>query len=396
MEQDKAVVLTAKLAQTIVDQTIEIVGENINIMNQDGVIIGSGNSARVGTLHEGAKFVIEKQEVFEIYEEDEERLKGVKPGVNWPIYFDDQIIGVVGVTGAPQDVEKYAGLVKMTAELMLQQNFYLKRLQFKEQAEEEFIKKLLDKKVDLTDQILKNRAESMGYRLDGEYIILLLELSNLWEGLLKNLQQNIDTKLQKIKQEIQDKVQTFYDQSEKVKVAHWEGEQFVILRIEMIDGQRSRFSEQEAERLVEYLSSTTDFRCKIGVGDDKKGLDSVRESFEEALTALELGKKFYNKEEVYYYDDLLIEDLASSLSIDLRSKLTSDLPLAEPLAETLQVYFANDLNVSQTANQLFLHRNSILYRLNQIKEQTGLDPKKFTDLIKLKLGLLCDELEKEG
>jgi carbohydrate diacid regulator len=121
--------LTPQLAQTIVDRTMEIVDYNINIMNQNGVIIGSGDEGRINDLHEGAKQVIKTGQPLQISKQDEKELAGSKPGINLPINLNEETIGVVGITGTPEVVANYGGLVKMTVELMLQQAFYLEQEQ---------------------------------------------------------------------------------------------------------------------------------------------------------------------------------------------------------------------------------------------------------------------------
>src|SRR5690554_6267148 len=111
--------LTVKLAQEIVERTMNVLGKNINIMDYNGVIIGSGNKDRVNTYHEGAVKVLETRERFIVTEEKAKSLRGVKPGINLPIKFNDKIIGVVGITGKIDEVESYGEIVKNLVELML-------------------------------------------------------------------------------------------------------------------------------------------------------------------------------------------------------------------------------------------------------------------------------------
>ena len=100
------------------DRTIDILGKNINIMNCNSIIIASSDKNRINTYHEGADLVIKKGRTVEISVEESERLKGTKPGVNIPLEFEHQLIGVLGITGPPNQVRNYGLLVKSLVELM--------------------------------------------------------------------------------------------------------------------------------------------------------------------------------------------------------------------------------------------------------------------------------------
>lgn len=127
-----------KLAQDIVDKTMKILGKNINIMDENGIIIGSGDKKRLNQFHEGAAKVIEENKKLEIYSKDINHLAGAKPGINLPIEHNNKVIGVVGITGEPNEVSPYGEVIKMTVEMMLQQEFFIKRGTFGTPGKREF------------------------------------------------------------------------------------------------------------------------------------------------------------------------------------------------------------------------------------------------------------------
>jgi carbohydrate diacid regulator len=139
--------ITHKLAQDIVDKTMNILGRNINIMDENGVIIGSGDKSRLNQFHEGAAQVIKEGKKLEIYSKDINHLVGAKPGINLPIEYNDKIIGVVGITGEPNEVTPFGEVIKMTVEMMLQQEFLLKELQLEQQVQENFVHDLISGRV---------------------------------------------------------------------------------------------------------------------------------------------------------------------------------------------------------------------------------------------------------
>lgn len=90
--------LTAKIAQRIADEVVESLGYNINVMNEQGVIIGSGTPARIGDFHETAMQVIRDCRIYEVSEQEASSLQGVRPGINMPILSGGEVVGVVGIT----------------------------------------------------------------------------------------------------------------------------------------------------------------------------------------------------------------------------------------------------------------------------------------------------------
>ncbi len=156
--------LTKRLAQEIVDRTIEIIGYNVNVMDQTGMIIGSGDPKRLYEIHSGAIEAIAQQREIEIDEQDVKNMKGTRTGINLPIMFHEEIVGVIGVTGPLEQIRGYGKLVKMAAELSLNQAFLTVELQWDKRFKEELLRQLLDGRVENQNTFLK-RAESVGLLL---------------------------------------------------------------------------------------------------------------------------------------------------------------------------------------------------------------------------------------
>ena len=382
-------VLTPELSQTIVDRTMEIVDYNINIMDHYGIILGSGNQKRINTLHECAEQVIANGETKKVYSEEESKLQGTRFGINMPIDFNGEVIGVVGITGEPNQVEPYAGLVKMTVELMVQQAAYLEQEQLQEQAEEHFIKELLNNEMTISQSTMKQRAKEIGFCLKQPYRVFILKIDNLWEKLLKYTKEKSNIKLHQCKKKIKTEVQDFFTESDDTKICYWKGEKFIILECETNSSTADQQLKTLGEDLLSQLKDKLGFIAELGIGNQDIGLAGIKKSFASAVKALELGSKYNEQNDIYYIDDLILENLVHDLSPSNREKLGKRLILQDDYQETLEIYFATNLNISETARKLFLHRNSVLYRLNQIKKITGLDPRNFAEAIQLKLGLLC-------
>jgi carbohydrate diacid regulator len=107
------------LAQDIVDRAMAILPCNVNVMDSQGLILGSGEPERINTRHEGAQLVLANGRVVEIDAPTAKHLKGVQPGINLPLMLDQRLIGVLGITGEPEQLRTYAELVRMTAEMLV-------------------------------------------------------------------------------------------------------------------------------------------------------------------------------------------------------------------------------------------------------------------------------------
>ena len=145
--------LDSAIAKQIVSRTMKIIGHNINVMNGQGVILGSGDPKRIGSTHEGALLAIAQNRNVEISQEVASGLHGVKPGINLPLHYQGQIIGVVGITGDPSELTHYGELLKMTAEMIVEQANLQDKLQWENRQREEFILQLIKAETDDDEQL---------------------------------------------------------------------------------------------------------------------------------------------------------------------------------------------------------------------------------------------------
>ncbi|PRA04250.1 hypothetical protein CQ019_07890 [Arthrobacter sp. MYb229] len=111
--------LGSALAQKVVDTIAPTINRHVNIMNAHGVIIASTDAARIRTHHEGSAEAIRRNQIIRVSQADGSA--GTQPGVNVPLTLDNQLCGVVGVTGAPHEVEPLADLIALTVQLLFTQ-----------------------------------------------------------------------------------------------------------------------------------------------------------------------------------------------------------------------------------------------------------------------------------
>lgn len=153
--------------------------------------------------------------------------------------------------------------------------------------------------------------------------------------------------------------------------------------------------EKLARSIVDTLSSEFYTQATVGIGTAVEGIKDLARSFKEAQVALEVGKVFDTEKVIVSYDNLgiarLIYQLPTTLcEMFLREvfKKSSIDSLDQETLFTIQRFFENSLNVSETSRKLFVHRNTLVYRLEKIKRLTGLDLREFDDAIIFKVALM--------
>ena len=133
----------------------------------------------------------------------------------------------------------------------------------------------------------------------------------------------------------------------------------------------------------------------IGIGTIVMGIKDLARSFKEAQVAMEVGKVFDTEKTIVSYDNLGIARLIYQLPTTLCDMFLKEVfkrgsieSLDHETLFTIQRFFENNLNVSETSRKLFVHRNTLVYRLEKIKKITGLDLREFEDAIVFKVALM--------
>lgn len=150
-----------------------------------------------------------------------------------------------------------------------------------------------------------------------------------------------------------------------------------------------------AETLVDMLSMEALCNARVAHSTVVEDLRKLQQAMQEALAALEIGKIFYTDRKVNAYSSLgigrLIYQLPKPLcQIYLQEVFGGDLPeiFDEETLNLVEKFFENNLNTSETARKLYIHRNTLIYRLDKIQKETGLDLRTFDDALMVKVALL--------
>lgn len=151
-----------------------------------------------------------------------------------------------------------------------------------------------------------------------------------------------------------------------------------------------------ASTIVDMINSEAMINAKVAYGTIVHELKDVSKSYKEAKMALDVGKIFYAGKNVMAYNTLGIGRLIYQLPLNLcqifiREIFGSDtLPkeIDEEILGTVQKFFENNLNISETSRQLYVHRNTLVYRIEKLQKATGLDMRVFEDALTFKIALM--------
>jgi len=160
-------------------------------------------------------------------------------------------------------------------------------------------------------------------------------------------------------------------------------------------GVTSEELEKMAATMEETLKNELRIRTVIGIGTVAEHLRELADSYKEAQTAIEVGKVFDTEKSIMHYENLGIGRLIYQLPTTLCEIFLSEVfkknsidSLDQETLFTINKFFENNLNVSETSRKLFVHRNTLVYRLEKIKKLTGLDLRQFDHAIVFKVALM--------
>ena len=339
---------------------MEVIPYNVNIMNHKGVIIGSGDSNRIGMIHNGALEALKVKKVVEISKDGDR----VKSGVNSPIFFREKAIGVIGITGNPKNVRQFTQLVTVTAELLINQEYTLNKHIVKERLKEEFIYEWLYSK-EAYDLEFIQRGANVGIDISLDRIILVLEFQ---KDQFKEI-------IKKIKRFIKEDEYYINLTSNRIVV--------ILLDNNLL-----------FKRLKELKEIMSDTNSKIGLSSKHK---IISKSMNEAVEAVDIGNKLYKNEFFYDYKKVKVFSYLDNFLDEeewkiIKNKILEE-NMGEELLETFISYMKHSGERKKTAESLHIHRNTLNYRLERIEEITGLSFDNYLDLFQFLIAYIVSQLK---
>lgn len=172
-------------------------------------------------------------------------------------------------------------------------------------------------------------------------------------------------------------------------------EKNIILVKEVNPGETTEDLEKTANMILDMLNTEAMAKVHVAFGTVVGDIKEVSHSYKEAKMALDVGKIFYSDQNVVAYSNLGIGRLIYQLPLPLCRMFIKEIfenrspdEFDDETLTTINKFFENSLNVSETSRQLYIHRNTLVYRLDKLQKSTGLDLRVFEDAITFKIALM--------
>lgn len=193
---------------------------------------------------------------------------------------------------------------------------------------------------------------------------------------------------------ISDIIKSLFPEKDKNFIITIDDNEYAFIR-EVKPNSEGKDYEQTANTILNTIAEETFTDVLIGIGTKVNNIKDLANSFKEAKLALEVGQVFDTDKTIVDYENLgmgrLIYQLPTTLCEKFLSEVFKKCPidvLDQETIFTIKKFFENNLNVSETARKLFVHRNTLVYRLDKIKKLTGLDLRNFDQAIVFKVAMM--------
>ncbi|MBR3833113.1 MAG: helix-turn-helix domain-containing protein [Lachnospiraceae bacterium] len=283
------------------------------------------------------------------------------------VYDDNELEYVILAKGEAEDVYMIGKVASFQIQSLL--------VAYKERFDKDnFIKNLLLDNLLLVD--IYNRAKKLHVETDVKRIVFIIETKN-----------EKDTNVLEI-------VRTLFSSKTKDFITAVD-EKNIILVKEVKPSETYDDMNKTAKVIVDMLNTEAMSSVNVAYGTIVNEIKEVSRSYKEAKLALDVGKIFYSDRKIIAYSNLGIGRLIYQLPIPLCKMFIKEIfdgkspdEFDEETLTTINKFFENSLNVSETSRQLYIHRNTLVYRLDKLQKSTGLDLRVFEDAITFKIALM--------
>ncbi|WP_053218412.1 CdaR family transcriptional regulator [Virgibacillus senegalensis] len=365
--------LTPELGRKIVSEVKTLMDEHLIIVDPAGNIIASTDKRRVGSFHEGAVLACHRKTELILSEADERKLKGVKAGINLPIYFDGEPIGVIGITGLPEKVAPFGSLVKKMTELLIQENIYFQQTEWKNRRMEAYFLDWIQQE-EADDAFLHN-GQILGFDMTTWKRCSLIHFPSLDS-------QNAAAYYRLARE--------WFEKRTTDTLLSWGNDHCLLIHdeLESSDSLVSSDYHRLFARFQQHMKKRVGFVPEIGVGPSGPP-KAMKQLFQKTEKTLAIALK---RVPLVFYDNLLlelcIEDIQAATKTAFIERSLGSLRPDSGLLTTLNVFLSNNAQIAETARQLKVHTNTIHYRLSKIEELTGHDPKQLHSQVSFYLAML--------
>ena len=354
--------IDALLAKRFIERLTQYTEYNINSMDERGIIIASKNTSRIGTFHEVALRIIQGEKDT-IIVDDENTAFGVKKGVNMAIYYKKRKEGVIGITGDPQEVMQIALIIKMSVEVMLEHEFLKFEKMQRRNLKEQLLNSLLYNE-DIQEADWTRYTQPLQLKEDMLRIPILISISGSME----------------IREDVLNVFRNGRKHSNQdLSCLTSDGD---ILLYKALDGKIQEMMQQYKYLIGEAMSDVLRYMRSAGcsysvyVGSFQSDFRHYRKGYYHCVWLKREMEKagsyyFYDHSNRYFMSVLPLSELQIvyyNVETILGEKLT------ESFKEIMEALRKANFNLNEASKLLHVHKNTLTYRLDKIRELLNVDP----------------------
>lgn len=367
--------LSPHIAQKIQSKVAGLVNQELSVVDPDGVILASsGNPPSSGV----------------------DLTK-----VAWSISFSygGKIVGHVVLDQKLPNHKEITPLIRSIAELVMHQSILLEQIPRQEERLDKFIYDILNRPLG-SEPLITAEARLFELDLHRPRIAIVIHVDDpVLTTSFRDPSNDREIRIERYKRGIQRALESFYTSSSDNLVAYIGQNTFCILKDLGSDAEDLEENVENFKKYIntiyEIIKSELKLPATVGVGNFHPRLEGLRQSYQEAVSAIELGSQMWDHDRIYHIDDFgVVAPLLSGVdenNIYFSRELLEKLGENNEIIHTLEAFFNFNMSLTQTSKHLNIHRNTLVYRLDRINDTLGLDPRNFDDAVQIKLAILFNK-----
>lgn len=358
--------ISKRNATYIVQEISKIIGEKINMMNEEGIIIASSDIERIGSFHAAAKELV-AHSLQEVIVKSDSEYQGARSGINLAINFQDEIVGVIGVTGPYDEVSKYGQIIKKMTEILILDQYYKEQKDIDKRIKDRYLDEwMLGDSKNISPQFVQ---QGNAFKIDITLPRRVMAIS------LLTAKQHIDPEVQRMI-DSSEKIVMEIIREHKNGVYLKNGVELLCVLPDCLDDAMIKI----AEHMKQEIESRYPIKLCCGIDACCEGYLLIHNSVVKAEKALKTSLRSPQKG-IRLYESITMEIFQSELSTDTKLEYIKRIFKNCSISEidnwigVLNVFYEEEGSIVSTAQRLFIHKNTLQYKLNKIKERTGYDPR---------------------
>ena len=370
------------LARQIANEITDVIGHNVLITDESGIVVGSGDETRIGQFHEASVEVVRTRRTIAHSAEDVRDLVGTLPGVTIPLIIDDSVVGTIGLSGSPDEVVQFGLVVKRQTEILMQEAARIGTRLTHQRATAELLRDICEwhhSRVPKTQ--LLQRGRTLGHDLTTPRRILLIQWADTDPSRAEADAEHVVRHVEEV----------FYSAGTLVAP--------LARMVVAVGTPDTGDSVMGLCQDVIAAMEARDFDVRVAIGSTGAGIGELNVAARDAFDALQLGPIVEPQRKIHQIEQVRLHQALSVVPIDSRARLVEGLlsPLLKDrewttLRTTLIAWGDSAFNITRAAQRLHVHRNTLIYRLDKIARLLRRSPDEPGLAIALYVACVIDEL----